>query len=177
MNQRHYERKCLREYPVAYASIFQKRYADDIIVLLKSENHVNNLLFYLNSKHLNIRFTCEIEKDRSLAFLDINVHRSNNKSERSVHRKSRFSGVYNNYRSFIGTKYKSSLISALLYRNFTIVSDYHKLHEENVKFKSVLRQNGYLTQFLDKIISKFLEKSLKNSSPLPQFLKRHYVWF
>ena len=40
--------------------------------LLKSENYVNNLLFYLNSKHPNIRFTCEIEKDRSLAFLDIN---------------------------------------------------------------------------------------------------------
>ena len=34
---------------------------------------------------------------------------------------------------------KSSLITALLYRRFTIVSDYYKLHEEIVKLKSVLR--------------------------------------
>ena len=54
----HHERKWLRECPVAYAPIFYKRYIDDIFVLLKSENHVNNLLFYLNSKHSNIRFTC-----------------------------------------------------------------------------------------------------------------------
>ena len=31
-----------------------------------------------------------------------------------------------------------SLITTLLYRGFTIVSDYHKLHEEVVKLKSVL---------------------------------------
>ena len=56
----HHERKRLRECPVTYAPTFYKRYVDDIFVLLKSENHVNNLLFYLNSKHTNIRFTCEI---------------------------------------------------------------------------------------------------------------------
>ena len=134
---------------------------DDIFVLLKSENHVNNLLFYLNSKHTNIRITCEIEKDRSLAFLDINVYRGNNKFETSVHCKSTFSGVYTNYRSFIATECKTSLITTLLYRSFTIVSDYHNLHEETVKLKSVLRQNGYPTQFLDKIISKFLDKCFK----------------
>ena len=81
----------------------------------KSENHVNNLLFYINSKHPNIRFTCEIGKDRSLAFLVINVYRGNNKFETSVHRRSTFSGVYTIYRSFIATEYKSSLITALLY--------------------------------------------------------------
>ena len=69
----HHERKCLRECPVSYAPIFYKRYVDDIFVLLKSENHVNNLLFYLNRKHPNIRFTCDIENERSPALLDIDV--------------------------------------------------------------------------------------------------------
>ena len=129
----HHERKCLRECPVSYAPIFYKRYVDDIFVLLKSENHVNNLLFSLNCKHPNIRFSCEIEKDRSLASLDIDVDRGNNKFETSVHRKSTFSGVYTNYSSFIATEFKNSLITTLLYRTFTIVSDYHKLHERNCK--------------------------------------------
>ena len=155
-----HESKWLRECPVAYAPIFYKCYIDDIFVLLKLENDVHNLLFYLNSKHPSIRFICEIEKVY-LAFLDINVYRGNNKFKTSVHRKSTFSGVYTNYRSFIANEYKSSLINTLLHRSFTIVSDYHKLHKEIVKLKSVLRQNEYPTRFLDKIISKFFDKSFK----------------
>ena len=119
------------------------------------------MLFYLNSKHPDIRFTCEIEKGTSLAFLDIDVYRGNNKFEISVHCKSKFSGVFTNYRSFITTEYKSSLITTLLYRSFTIVSDFHKLYQEIVKLNSVLRQNGHPTRFLDKIVSKFLDKSFK----------------
>ena len=92
----------------------------------------------------------------------------------SVHCKFTFSGVYTNYRSFIATEYKSSLITTVLYRRFTIVSDCYKLHEEIGKLKSVLRQNEYPTRFLDRIVSKFLDK-IFNKSPLPQFLKAHYV--
>ena len=119
------------------------------------------MLFYLNSKHPNIRFRCEIKKKSSLAFLDINVYIGNIKSETSVHFKSIFSWVYTNYRSFIATEYKSSLITTLLYRSFTIVTDYHKVHEEIVKLKSVLRQNGYPAPFLGKFISKLLNKRFK----------------
>ena len=127
-----HERKCLRECPVIYAPIFYKCYLDDIFVLLKSENHVNNLLLYLNPKHPSTSFACEIEKERSLAFLDIDISRVNNKFEVSVHHKSAFFGVYTNYRSFIATEYKSSLITTLLHRSFTIASDYYKLPKEIV---------------------------------------------
>ena len=127
-----HERKCLRECPVIYAPIFYKCYLDDIFLLLKSENHVNNLLLYLNPKHPSTSFACEIEKERSLAFLDIDISRVNNKFEVSVHHKSAFFGVYTNYRPFIATEYKSSLITTLLHRSFTIVSDYYKLAKEIV---------------------------------------------
>ena len=131
-------------------------------------------MFYLNCKHPNIRFACETEKDRSLAFLDIDVYRGNHKLETSVHRKSTFSGVYTNYSSFIATEYKSNLITTLLYRTFTIVSDYHKLHKEIVKLKSVLRQYGYPTRFLDKIISKFLDKSFKKRITITRVPKKTF---
>ena len=107
-----------------------------------------------------MRFTCEIEKDRSLAFLDIDIYSGNNKFE-TVHHKSTFPGVYTNYRSFIATAYKTSLIATLLYRSFTLISNYHKLLEEIVKLKSVLWHNGYPRRFLDKIFSKFLDRSFK----------------
>ena len=72
-------------------------------------------------------------------FFGINVYRGTNKFETPVHQKSKFSGVYTNYKSFTSTEYKSSLITILLYRNFTIVSDYDKLHEEIEKLKLVLQ--------------------------------------
>ena len=50
----YHERKCLRECSVAYAPIFYKRYVDNIFVLLKSENQVNNLLFYSNFQNPNL---------------------------------------------------------------------------------------------------------------------------
>ena len=75
-----------------------------------------------------------------------------NKFETSVHRKSTFSGVY--------TEYKSSLITTLLYRSFTIVSNYHKLQEEIVSDVSA-KTKWIPTRFLDKSISKFLDRSFK----------------
>ena len=96
-------------------------------------------MFYLNPKHPNNRFTCEIEKDKSLTFLDINVYSGYNKFEISVQHKPTFSGISINYVSFIATQFKSSLITTLPFRIFTIISDYHKLDEEIVKLKSVLR--------------------------------------
>ena len=104
--------------------------------------------------------------------MDINVYRGNNKLETSVYRKSTFSGVYTNYRSFIATQYKSSLITTLLQRSFAIVSDYHNLHEEVVKLKSVLRQNGYLSWFLLKVISKFLDKRFKKRDTITTVSKK-----
>ena len=104
--------------------------------------------------------------------LNINVYKGNNEFQISVHRKSTFFGVYANYRLFIVIEYKNSFITIRLYRSFTIVSDYHKLHEEIVKLKSVLRQNGYPTRFLDKIISKFLVKYSKKRVTITTVLKK-----
>ena len=43
--------------------------------------------------------------------------------------------------------------------------------------KSVLRQNGYEHDSWIKLLVNSLIKVSKNGSPLPQFLKRYYVWF
>ena len=61
-----------------------------IMMLLKSENHVNTLLKYLSSKHPNIKLTCETEKGNSLAFLGTKVHKSNNSLKTLMDRKSIF---------------------------------------------------------------------------------------
>ena len=72
-------------------------------------------------------FSVEVETDNRLSFLDIDISRdAESKSfKTTLYRKPTFSGVYTNYKSFIDMKYKLSLIYTLLFRIFSICSDYY----------------------------------------------------
>ncbi|XP_075990322.1 uncharacterized protein LOC142985972 [Anticarsia gemmatalis] len=51
-----------------------KRYVDDVYCIMRGDKQdVERLLNTLNSIHTNINFTYEMETDRSLAFLDVEV--------------------------------------------------------------------------------------------------------
>ena len=43
-----------------------------LFLIFHSNDHIQLFLDYLNSKHSK-KFTCEIEKDGTLTFLDVNV--------------------------------------------------------------------------------------------------------
>ena len=103
------------------------------------------LLFfnYLNSKHKKIRFTYEKESKNSLPFLDILISKSENDFKTSVYHKQTFSGVYSNFNSFIYDPYKISLIFTLLFRTFSVVSDFSKFHTEVSHVKEILRKNAF----------------------------------
>ena len=51
---------------------------------------MNNLVLTLNNKHPNIKFNCERENIRNLAFLDCLVTRKKYKFETSTYRKETF---------------------------------------------------------------------------------------
>ena len=92
----HHEGRWLEECPLAYSPVFYARYVDDIFVLLRSSDHVARLATYFSSKHRNINFTFELERDGVLPFLDVNVYRDSECFTTTVHRKDTFSGVLTN---------------------------------------------------------------------------------
>ena len=57
----------------------------------------------MNAKHPNIHFKFEIANQNSFSFLDINIIRNTEKKafETSAYRKSTFSGIFTNFKSFI----------------------------------------------------------------------------
>ena len=65
------EKKWLEECPESFKPIHYHRYVDDIFMTFKSPLQVEQFLHYVNSRHKNIRFTSEEEKDNKLSFLDI----------------------------------------------------------------------------------------------------------
>ena len=73
--------------------MFYKRYEDDIFVLFKRPEHVKPFVSYMNSKHKNINFPFEMEKDGQIPFPDVKVFRENGKSATNIYRKETFTGV------------------------------------------------------------------------------------
>ena len=64
------------------------RYVDDTFVIwLHGQEKLDCFHEHLNTQHRNIKFTVEHEKENKLAFLDVQVTRTNNRLTTSVYRK------------------------------------------------------------------------------------------
>ena len=131
---------------------------DDIFVLFWSPHHLEKFNEYLNTKHANIKFTNEKEVNGSLPFLDVLISRHSKGFTTTVYHKPTFSGVYSNFNSFIADEYKHGLIFTLLFRIFSIVSDFSKLYIEVNYIKGLLKKNSFPTTLVDKCIKIFLNK-------------------
>ena len=114
----------------------------------------------MSSKHRNINFSIEKEKDGCLHFLDAQIFCEDEKFPTSVYRKKTFSGVYANFKCFIPETYKIGLIKSLLIRYFSLCSDFTKYHHEIDKLKNIFHKNSYPQCLIDKCIKIFLDKML-----------------
>ena len=70
-----HEQIWLNECPDESKREYYRRYVDDIFVLFRSPDDLENFK-NLNSKHRNIRFTCEKEQNNSMPFLDVLITRT-----------------------------------------------------------------------------------------------------
>ena len=78
-----HEQIWLDECPDEFTAAYYRKYVDDLFVLFRSPEHLENFKNYLNSKHGNIRFTCEKEQKNSMPFVDVLITRTNNGSKTS----------------------------------------------------------------------------------------------
>ena len=61
----YHETQWLADCPISIKPTLYKRYVDDTLLLFKNHNQIPQFLAYLNNKHLNIKFTHEIEETTS----------------------------------------------------------------------------------------------------------------
>ena len=156
----YHEKKWLEHCPLEYISLYLRRYVDDIF-LFNSVEHLKHFNSYLNSRHLNISFTIENEKDNRMSFLDVNIIREKDKFTTSVYRKPTFSGIYTHFDSFLPSSNKIGLLHTLLYRCFRICSDWTKFHLELVKLTDVFKNSGYPENFINNCFKVFLDSKYK----------------
>ena len=139
----------LEQCPDKFKLVYYRRYVDDIFVLLKSCSHLIKFRDNLNKCHTNIKFSFEEENNEKLSFLDVEVSREENKFATTVYPKPTFSGVYTHFDSFLTTTYKFSMIYTLVFRCFSIRSNWTNFHNELVFPKDIFLKNGYPISFKD----------------------------
>ena len=98
------EEKWLSDCPDGFKPQFYRRYVDDTFLIFKSPTQVQLFLDYLNSKHPNIKFTCDCEENSTLPFLDMNVKHISNQISTSLYRKPTFTGLFSKYASLVFMK-------------------------------------------------------------------------
>ena len=162
----YHEQRWLASCPSSYKPSYYYRYVDDTFMLFKTRDQVNSFLNYLNSKHPNIKFTCDLEQQGHLSFLDVKISRENNSFVTSVYRKPTYTGLTTKYDSFIPPKYKENLVAILIYRAFKISSNYFIMVREFDFIRNILSKNGYPLFYIDGLIRKTLNGLLNTKEKL-----------
>ena len=136
--------------PTSFKPLFYHHYVDDCFLIFQSADHIPQFRSYFNQQHPNINFTCEVESNSTLPFLNISIMRTGGRFETSVYQTPTFTGLFTNFHSFIPSQYKLSLISSLLHRFFNTCSSYEKFHAQLDKFRMIFNRNGYPTRIFDR---------------------------
>ena len=145
------------EKPLVY-----KRYVDDVFLIFKHRDHVQNFLNFVNSLHGNIKFTCEEEKTSSIPFLDLLIKRYNNESYNTeIYRKTTDTGLYTSPNSFCDFKYKRNMIKGLIYRSWTLPSTYDNSVKSVNKLLTILQNNGYSKSLLESMAFETIDKCIR----------------
>ena len=83
----YHEKNWLNNCPQGFKPVFYRRYVDDIFILFKSNDPLKHFHDFLNSYHINMSFSMEIEKENKLPFLDVEIIREQGKFSTTIYRK------------------------------------------------------------------------------------------
>ena len=89
-------------------------------IVFESESDGDVFYSYLSTRHQNIKFNFEKEKDNKFRFLDILINNDESDLQSSVFHKKTYNGLLLNYFSFVPNCYKLGLIKTLVDRMYMI---------------------------------------------------------
>ncbi|UYV72113.1 hypothetical protein LAZ67_9001865 [Cordylochernes scorpioides] len=149
-----------------------QRYIDNIFCITESE--ISIFLNFFNNLKPFLKFTHEIEINNSLAFLDIQINKKQNKIEISIYRKCTHTGNYLNFNSFGPVHHKTSVVNTLSKRLTTHCSMKNDENMERNRIFKDLKNNDYPDKFIKKHLYK--PKFVQSSNSSNQS-KRFYCTF
>ena len=147
------ENTCLQK--LDFKPTFYLRYVDDVITCIPASK-LNVMLNIFNTYHPRLQFTYEVENNKTINFLDVQLLRKNNKIIYNWYRKPTFSARFLNFHSN-HTKYQKVGMIYTLVDKAILLSD-SSFHANNLDLvKNFLIENGYPEKFIDFYIKKRLD--------------------
>ena len=138
---------------------FITRYVDDLFLIVPS-HEVDQILLQFNSFHQNIRFTMEIENQRTMNFLELTVTRREDASLAiSWYRKPTSSLRYLNFYSNHTITQKRNIIT-MLNKRLQTFSDASSLLSQQKEVQRILMNNDYPKCFINKYLGKPLPDAI-----------------
>ncbi|XP_062706909.1 uncharacterized protein LOC115256058 [Aedes albopictus] len=130
-----------------------KKYVDDLFLVLPA-TLVQHILNAINQYNPHLQFTVEVEKDRSLPFLDTLVIRNADQSLRtSWYSKPIASGRLLNYLSFHPTSMKINVATNFIRRVTSLTTSTSIDQQKQIIFQ-VLRQNNYPSSLINRLLTR-----------------------
>ena len=165
--------RCVFEYNLNKPK-FYLRYVDDILAAFDKEQDSLDFLNFLNKRHPN----------HSIASLDVFISGINNQNlTLQTYRKSTYTGLLLNFKSFTSFLYKISLIKCLIDRSFKICNNWNYFHNDIENIKSNLIKNAYPPSLIDIVIKKYLDYTFSSNqsqlkdTPDVHFFKLPYIGY
>ena len=110
----------------------------------------------MNTRHKNIKFTIEKERDQKLSFLDVLITKTSNDRVTTNYKKSTDTGLLTNHLSFIPTRHKLALVKIFVDRLCKISNTWSGFHNDMEKTKSILQKNLFPPDLIDKVVRNYL---------------------
>ena len=133
---------------------------NDIFAIFESESDADVFYSYLNTRHQNIEFNFEKEKDNKLPFLDMLINNDESDLQTLVLHKKANTGLLLNYFSFVPNCYKLGLIKTLVDRMYRIYNSWTGFDKDLKDLKNILQKNQYPLKMIDHIVKSYLNEKI-----------------
>lgn len=144
------EASCLSQ--LDFSPIVYCRYVDDIFCILPS-NQVEVIINNFNNYHTSLKFTHEMENNRSISFLDVEITRLESELLTNWYRKPTYSGRVLHFYSYNPIVQKEAIISNMVDKAILLSNE--RFHPDNIRLiRRILENNCYPLTFIDNNIKR-----------------------
>lgn len=145
---------------------FWRRYVDDVVAIVK-KNKLDETLNHLNNFSPHLQYTCEVENDGKLPFLDIIISREADKLDFNIYRKptstSRLIPIESNHHP----SQKYAAFNSMVHRLVNFPLSKESYTTELAHIKNMAKINGYTDDSIDILVKRHTHRlNLKNTTTL-----------
>ena len=143
------------------------RYMDDVLCSIHRDC-IDDHLKLINNLHTSLKFTCEIENNGKLPFLDVTICNDRGILSSHWYRKPTDTGLTLNFHALAPLKYKKSVVISFVHRIYNSCSSWANFHNGIIEATEILKYNQYPISFIEPIINSTLNSILGVSDDISE---------